>query len=442
MMKRTYFLYLLLVFGVAGADKLPASKLLEMAQDAGTPGFRQALLDTAGPEAVQKGTAFIGEGPDFLFAVDAASTPQIVLDDKPGPAMSQLKGSNTWIARTKLRTGWPHVFHYIIDGKRFGGNLNVPAYGPDSYQQPGVPEGKLSEKIVHVSKIYDGMESDYWTYAPAQYDPSKPAAVMVWQDGQGHTNRSGASRLMNVIDNLTFQKKLPVIVHIFIQPGDISKAVGTPTYEFVSNFSGGTKRTLKDSMRSTEYDTVSDRYARFLRDEIIPEVATKYNLRKDSYSHAISGSSSGGIAAFNAAWQMPDLFSRVLSHVGTYTSIQWTPGKIEGGEILPFRVRKDPKRNLRVWLQDGSEDLENTHGSWPLQNIQMANSLKMRGYDFHLTFGPGPHSGAHAGAQMPESLLWLWRDYDPAKTEQVYEQDPGELEKPYFRVRIYNRDAE
>jgi enterochelin esterase family protein len=139
---------------------------------------------------------------------------------------------------------------------------------------------------------------------------------------------------------------------------------------------------------------------------------------------------------------MPDLFSRVLSHVGTYTSIQWTPGKIEGGEILPFRVRKDPKRNIRVWLQDGSEDLENTHGSWPLQNIQMANSLKMRGYDFHLTFGPGPHSGAHAGAQMPESLLWLWRDYDPAKTEQVYEQDPGEREKPLFRVRIYNRDSE
>jgi enterochelin esterase family protein len=139
---------------------------------------------------------------------------------------------------------------------------------------------------------------------------------------------------------------------------------------------------------------------------------------------------------------MPDLFSRVQSFVGTYTSIQWQPGKIEGGEILPFRVRKDPKRNIRVWLQDGSEDLENPHGSWPLQNIQMANSLKLRGYDFHLTFGGGPHSGTHAGAQMPESLAWLWRDYDPSKTEQVYEQDPAEKEKPLFRVRIYNREAE
>jgi enterochelin esterase family protein len=441
-MKRIFLVPLLLA-AAASAEKLPASKLLDLAAHSkGSAAFRQDLIDTAGADAIGKGTAFAGEGPDFLFAVESASKPQIVIDDKPGPAMSQLKGSNIWITRAQLRTGWPHVFHYMIEGKRFGGNLNVPAYGPDSYQKAGVPEGKLSEKIVHVSKIYDGMESDYWTYAPAQYDPSTPAALMVWQDGQGHTNRNGTSRLMNVIDNLTYQKKLPVIVHIFIQPGDISKALGTPTHEFVSNFSKTTKRTLKDSMRSTEYDTVSDRYARFLRDEIIPEVARKYNLRKDSYSHAISGSSSGGIAAFNAAWQMPDLFSRALTHVGTYTSIQWTPGKIEGGEILPFRVRKDPKRNIRVWLQDGSEDLENNHGSWPLQNIQMANSLKMRGYDFHLTFGPGPHSGVHGGAQMPESLLWLWRGYDPAKTEQVYEQDAAEKDKPYFRVRIYNRDSE
>ena len=163
---------MLLALGAAAADKAPAVEVAARWQSRirDSPAFRQTLLDTAGAEAVQKGTAFIGEGPDFLFAVESASKPQIIIDDKPGPAMSQLKGSNVWIARTQLRTGWPHVFHYMVDGKRFGGNLNVPAYGPDSYQKPGVPEGKLSEKIVHVSKIYDGMESDYWTYAPAQYD--------------------------------------------------------------------------------------------------------------------------------------------------------------------------------------------------------------------------------------------------------------------------------
>ena len=442
-MIRIILIPLALALAAGAAEKATPSQLLQMAKkDPQSALFRETLLATATPDAIQKGTAFVGEGPNFLFAVESSTTPQIIIDDKPGPAMSKLKDGNVWIASAQLRTGHPHVFHYIVEGKRFGGNLNVPAYGPDSYPRPGVPEGKLSEKIVHTSKIFDGMVSDYWTYVPAQYDPAKPAAVMVWQDGQGHTNRNGGSRLMNVIDNLTHQKKLPVIIHIFTSPGDIEKAPGTPTHEYVSNFSKATRRTMKDSMRSTEYDTVSDRYARFLSDELIAEVGKKYNLRKDAYSYAISGSSSGGIAAFNAAWQMPDLFSRVQCYVGTFTSIQWQPGKLEGGEILPFRVRKDPKRNIRVWLQDGSEDLENAHGSWPLQNIQMANSLKMRGYDFHLTFGPGPHSGAHAGAQMPESMTWLWRDYDPAKTEQVYEQDAAEKEKPLFRVRIYNRDAE
>jgi enterochelin esterase-like enzyme len=442
-MKQRILTTLFLGMAVQAGEKVSPTQLLQMArQDAQSASFRDTLLATAGLDAVQKGTAFVGEGPDFLFAVESPSKPEIFIDEKAGPTMAQLNGSNIWIGTSKLRTGYPHVFHYRIGGKQFGGNLNVPAFGPDSYQQPGVPEGKLSEKIVHTSKIFDGMVSDYWIYVPAQYNASQTAAVMVWQDGQGHTNRNGGSRLMNAIDNLTYQRKIPVIVHIFTSPGDIEKAAGTPTHEYVSKFSKVTGRTMKDAMRSTEYDTVSDRYARFLRDELIPEVAKKYNLRKDAYSHAISGSSSGAIAAFNAAWQMPDLFSRVLSHVGTYTSIQWQPGKLEGGEILPFRVRKDPKRNLRVWLQDGAEDLENTHGSWPLQNIQMANSLKMRGYDFHLTFGPGPHSGVHGGAQMPESLTWLWRGYDPAKTEQTYEQDPAEKDKPLFRVRIYNRDAE
>jgi enterochelin esterase-like enzyme len=441
-MKRRILLPLIFSLSAIGADKVTNGRLLEMAkQDLQSATFRETLLVTAGADTVQKGTAFVGEGGDFLFAVESASRPQIIIDDQPGPALTQLNGSALWVARSQLRTGYPHAFHYIVDGKRFGGNLNVPAFGPDSYQQPGVPEGKLSDKIVHVSKIYDGMESDYWIYVPAQYQASKPAGVMIWTDGQGHTNRNGGSRLMNVIDNLTHKKKIPVIVHIFTSPGSIEKAVGTPTNDFVTNFSKATRRTLKDSMRSTEYDTVSDRFGRFLRDELIAEVAQKYNLRKDAYSYAVAGGSSGGIAAFNAAWQMPEQFSRVLSHIGTYTSIQWTPGKIEGGEILPFRVRKDPKRNIRVWMQDGSEDLENSHGSWPLQNIQMANSLKMRGYDFHFTFGSGAHSGAHGNSQLPESLTWLWRDYDAAKTEQTYEQEAAEKEKPMFRVRIYNREA-
>jgi enterochelin esterase family protein len=261
------------------------------------------------------------------------------------------------------------------------------------------------------------MTSDYWIYVPAQYDPSKPAALMVWQDGQGLTERNG-TRIQNVVDNLIHQKRIPVMIQVFIQPG-----------------MRGQQR-----MRSIQYDTMNDAYARFLRDEILQEVYAKYSIRKDGYSRGIAGNSSGGICSFNAAWHQPEQFSRVLSRIGSFTSIQWKPGVIDGGNVYPFKIRKEPKRNIRVWLQDGSGDLENDHGSWPLQNIQMANSLKMKGYDFHLSWGNGTHNGAHGNAEAPEALAWLWRDYDPAKTEQVYEQEAAEKSRPMFRVKALNRE--
>jgi enterochelin esterase-like enzyme len=370
------------------------------------------------PEAdVKKGAAVMSDGPDFLFAIESAKQPALYIDGQPAGPMRRA-GHDRWTYSGKLKTGVSHSFYYMIDGQKVGGKTDVPAFGPDSYEQPGVPHGKLSEKIVHTSKIYDGMQSNYWIYVPAQYDPAKSAALMVWQDGQGRVQRDGAARSQIVFDNLTHQKKIPVMIHVFIQPGTI-----------------GSK-----AMRSIEYDTVSDKYARFLRDEVLPEVYAKYNVRKDGYSRGISGSSSGGICAFNVAWWQPDQFSRVLSNIGSFTSIQWHPGEIDGGNVYPFKIRKEPKRNIRVWLQDGSEDLENNHGSWPLQNLQMANSLKMMNYDFHLSLGNGTHNGAHGASELPEEMTWLWRDYDPGKTEQTYEMEPSEKAKPLFRVKIYNRE--
>jgi enterochelin esterase family protein len=305
----------------------------------------------------------------------------------------------------------------MVGGKPFGGRNDVPAYLPESYQQPGVPQGRLSEKLIHTSQIYGGMTSEYWIYVPAQYDPSKPAALMVWQDGQGHIDRNGAARTLNVIDNLIHQKKIPVMIQVFISPG-----------------MKGQQR-----MRSIQYDTVNDTYARFLRDEILAEVQARYNIRTDGYSRGIAGNSSGGICAFNVAWHQPDQFARVLSRIGSFTSIQWRPGEIEGGNTYPFKIRKEKKRNIRTWLQDGNMDLENSHGSWPLQNIQMANSLKMMGYDFFFSWGGGTHNGAHGNAEAPVALTWLWRDYDPAKTGQEFTQDPEEKDKPLFRVMKLNR---
>ena len=248
-----------------------------------------------------------------------------------------------------------------------------------------------------------------------------------------------------MLDNLIAQHKIPVMIAIFTDPGDISASPDTATYRFVAAYGKKWSRDLKDSMRSTEYDTVSDRYPRFLRDELIPEVAKKYNLRKDAYSRAITGLSSGGICSFNAAWQMPEQFSRVITWIGSFTSIQWheDPGVLPmAGQDYPEKILREPHRNVRVWQQDGANDMENLkYGSWPLANLRMANALKLKGYDAHFSFGVGPHSAGEGGAEFPEEMIWLWRDYDAAKTEQTFTQDAAEAARAVYRVGITNREA-
>jgi enterochelin esterase family protein len=424
------------------ADKLSAPQLIELAK-ANNPGLKDAIIASFEAKDLKEGTAWLGRGPEFFFAVESASKPTLIIDGGDGPNLEKLGDSNLWYAPARIEpVGKLHSFYYIVGGARFGGRLDLPAFGPLSYLQPGVPSGMLSEKIVHTSKIYDGMKAEYWIYVPAQYDPKTPAALMVFQDGGGYTNRDSNNPTLNVIDNLLAQKKIPVMICVFINPGDISDSPGTPTYNFVKAYGEKWHRTLKDSMRSTLYDTVSDRYARYLRDEILAEVGAKYNLRKDAYSRAITGLSSGGICSFNAAWQMPEQFSRVISWIGSFESIQYRedPAVMDGGQDYPEKVLHEAHRNIRVWLQDGSEDLENMYGSWALANLRLANSLKFKAYDFHLSFGKGSHNSAHGAAEFPEEMIWLWRDYDPGKAEQTFEMDAAEKARPPFRVAGLNRE--
>lgn len=409
-------LFLLAAVTLSAADKLTFPQLLDLTRKAPSPTqLHDALLATFGQEELRRGNVYLSSGPDFVFAIETPRRPSILIDDRKYE-MRQAGSVYYWTGQ--LKTGTSHKFIYDIEGEKFGGLTDVPAYLPESYEQPGVPKGTLSEKLVHTSKIYPGMKSDYWIYVPAAYDPKQPAALMVWQDGQGHIDRNGGAHTLNVIDNLIHQKRIPVMIQVFISPGKI-----------------GDK-----PMRSIEYDTMNDAYARFLRDELLPEVYARYNIRRDGYSRAIAGNSSGGICSFNVAWWQPEQFNGVLSRIGSFTSIQWRPGELDGGNVFPFKVRREPKRNIRVWLQDGSDDLENYFGSWPLQNIQLANSLKMIGYDFHLSFGIGTHNGAHGNAEAPVALTWLWRGYDPGKTEQIYQMEPEERAKPFYRVHIYNRE--
>jgi enterochelin esterase-like enzyme len=426
-------------------DKLSALQLIELAKS-NPSGLQNAITATFDAKDLKEGTAWAGHGPDFFFAMEAATQPFLVIDDGAESQMQHLTGSDLWYAAARIEpVGKMHSFHYLINGANVGGRLDLPAFGPLSYLQPGVPSGTLSDKIIHTSKIYDGMKSEYWVYVPAQYDPKIPAALMVFQDGGGYIHRDGNNPTLNVIDDLIAQKKIPVMIAVFINPGDISDSPGTPTYNFVKAYSDKWKRDLKDSMRSTLYDTVSDRYPRFLRDEILADVAAKYNIRKDAYSRAITGLSSGAICSFNVAWQTPDDFSRVISWIGSYDSIQWKedPSNPDGGQDYPDKILREPHHNVRVWLEDGTNDLENpNYGSWALNNIRMANALKMHEYDFHLSFGTGSHSSAHGASEFPEEMIWLWRGYDPAKTSETFTIDPAEKALPQFRVSITNRTAE
>lgn len=443
-MRKLLLLSLILSLPAFAAEKKTASELIELARTHDAT-LQDAITATFTIKDLESGTAWAGHGQDFFFAIKSASTPSLSIDDEPAVTTQKLGSTDLYYAPAQLKASMLHEFHYTIAGVRFGGILDVPAFGPDSYQQLGVPSGTLSEKLTHTSKIYDGMKSDYWIYVPAQYDPKIPTALMVFQDGGGYINRASNNPTLNVIDNLIAQKKIPVIIAVFINPGDITDNPGTPTYKFVNAYSEKWHRTLKDSMRSTLYDTVSDRYDRFLRDEILAEVQSKYNLRKDPYSRAITGLSSGGICSFNAAWQMPGQFSRVISWIGSFTAIQWKedPQNPDGGQDYPEKILREPHHNIRVWLQDGSSDMENDrYGSWPLANIRMANALKLKDYDFHLSFGKGTHNSGQGAAELPEALTWLWRDYAAAKTEQTYEIQPSEKSKPLFRVAITNRDAQ
>jgi enterochelin esterase family protein len=260
---------------------------------------------------------------------------------------------------------------------------------PESERQEGVPQGKVTH-YVWKSQVFAGTIREYWTYVPAQYDETKPAAVMVFQDGHAYVGEKGWFRVPVVFDNLIARKEMPVTVGIFINPGHKAEELPKPGWSDKNN-------------RSFEYDTLSPQYAQFLVDEILPEVGKTVKLTDNPDHRAICGISSGGICAFTAAWERPDVFRKVLSHVGSFTNIR-------RGHEYPALIRKTPPKPLRVFLQDGSKDLDNEHGNWPLANQQMAAALAYRKYDYKFVFGEGGHNDIHGGSILPDSLRWLWRD--------------------------------
>ncbi len=258
---------------------------------------------------------------------------------------------------------------------------------PDAEVRAGVPQGELKGPFTwNNSQIYPGTTREYWLYIPAQYDAARPTCLFVVQDGVG---RAKGWKLPTVLDNLIHEGAVPPQIGIFISPG----VVPAPHDQAQPRFN-----------RSFEYDAVGDRYARFLIDEILPEVGRSYHLSTDPNDAAIAGSSSGAIAAFTVAWERPDRFRRVISTIGTYVDLR------NGGEY-PTLIRKCEPKPLRIFLQDGSSDNNLYAGSWWVANQSMLSALQFAGYDVNHAWGTGGHNAQHSTAIMPDILRWLWRDY-------------------------------
>ena len=267
----------------------------------------------------------------------------------------------------------------------------IPEYPftADSKRQEGVPSGKIT-KHIHESMIFKGTKREYHVYVPSQYNPTKPACVMVFQDGHAFIKEDGDVRAQIVFDNLIHKGEMPVTIGIFVNPGHLGD-------KFPDN-------RWRANNRSYEYDSLGDQYVRFLLKELLPTVGMKYNLSKKAKDRAICGASSGGICAFTAAWERPDAFSKVYSMIGSFTNIR-------GGNIYPSWIRKTAPKKIRIFLEAGENDLNNSHGNWPLGNLQMEAALKFMNWDYKFVYGQGKHNLRHGGILLPEALRWLWADH-------------------------------
>lgn len=343
-----------------------------------------------GAEALARDSAqFVDElAAAWVIAAPGAAAPPTVVAELGADfrlPMQPLGATGLFVAAAQLAHGAAVRWCYEVAGARVGGGQTETYRShPNSHERPDVPKGRLVAMPPWRSQIFAGTIRDWSIYLPAQ--TVGPAATMIFQDGV----RFYQDFVPPVFDNLIAEGAMPPTVGIFLNPGTFADTT-------VSN-------------RSYEYDTLSDQYVRFLLEEILPAVAREQPLREDAAGRAICGMSSGGICAFTAAWQRPDQFHKVLSHVGSFTNIASGPTLREGGHNYPALIRKMPPKPLRVALQDGSNDLNHAAGSWWLANLQMDDALRFAGYDHTFASGQGFHSLAHGRAIFPDSLRWLWRD--------------------------------
>ena len=289
--------------------------------------------------------------------------------------------------------------------------------GPDSLPEDGVPKGEVRGPFNLPSHAYPGTSHTYWVYVPAQYDASSPASLMIFNDGQAFMAADGDLRAQNVMDNLIYRREIPVMIGVFINPGRRPEQPEPNPKEWGD----------KTTNRPTEYNTLDDKYARVIVDELLPVLNKDYNISKDPENRGIGGASSGAIAAFTVAWEHPGQFRKVLSIVGSFTNIR-------GGNAYADLVMKTNKKPIRIFLQDGRNDNRSLKPDgaydetrdWFLQNVRLLKALTEKGYEVNYSFGMNKHGSKMGGAILPEMMRWLWRD-QPVST------DPKNMVERSFR---------
>ena len=265
--------------------------------------------------------------------------------------------------------------------------LSLP--GGPSKADDEISKGEVTKFSFEKSKIFPGTVRDYWVYVPKQYDPKTPACVYVNQDGLQYD-------APKVFDRLIHEKAMPITIGVFVMHGRVK----APNDKGLDRFN-----------RSFEYDGLGDSYARFLLEELLPEVEAKttsdgkaIRLSKSGNDRAIGGASSGAIAAFTAAWERPDAFTRVFSAIGTYVGLR-------GGNVYPTLVRKVEPKPIRVFLEDGSNDQNIYGGDWWMANQELERALIFAGYEVEHNWGTGGHNGKHATEVFPDAMRWLWKGW-------------------------------
>ena len=294
--------------------------------------------------------------------------------------------------REILRKQWPGMpENDVISMAHSASVMGIYELGADSLVKEGVPHGKLVDYDITSGIFYPGSYHKYKVYLPANYDPDKAYPFTLFLDGI-NIYLSPVVQANNVLDNLIAEGRIPAMIGIFLDPGDHGE--GMPIY-------GGSFSDW-NSNRSREYDSVDDTFVRFLLEEFLPKVETEYRLSADPDERCLCGASSAANAVFNAAWFRPDSFHKVICNVSSFVNIR-------GGNCQPDRIRKSPKKPLRVFIQDGEHDLNIIYGDWVLGNKTMVSALEYRGYDYKYVLGKGGHNLERGGAILPETMEWMWR---------------------------------